>query len=132
VGIWDEIKDFVSGLKLVEIKNQLTEKGNVTVIIGGRHYYGYPPSETNPQKLAKAEVTPELEEEFQKNLKGSIEAKSDVIGSLSLEESSRTVAELVVQSAVHALSSEVVDTVKIKEEVIVEVQDAEDENEDSS
>jgi hypothetical protein len=58
--------------------------------------------------------------------------KGDALAAMPPEKATKTVAELAVRSAVQVLGAAETELVKIKEEVMFEIEDKEDENTDSS
>ena len=118
---WDKIKNKIP--KLVEVKGNLTEKGDVHLNIGGKHYHHHYrfPEDVKPSDVLNAQVTPETEREYLEAFKRFIEAKLEALPSKSEESVNQAIVEASTASAVQVLTPKIIirDEVGLEEDVTV-------------
>jgi hypothetical protein len=127
---WDKIKNKIP--KLVEVKANLTESGDVHQSIGGKHYHSHIhlPKDVSLSDLLATEVTPEKEREYLENFRKIIDARLQALPLRSEDSLNQAIVEASTASAVEVLTRkiEIHDKVGVREHVKVELSEPDYDN----
>jgi hypothetical protein len=104
MGLWDEFKDILGRIKLVEIKNEVHMHGDINMPFKGDTIHQSVTQEERT-KISSTDVTPDLEKEYHRKMRELVEARKAYFESLPAEKRERVLTQTSIASAVSVLST---------------------------
>ena len=103
MGVWDDVKDILKNIRLVEVKQNINLYGDINLPLkGDTIHYSVP--ESARMRISSSGVTPEMEKEYEIRVHENIKAKESVLAGLPEEQRKKLIAESTVATALDVLS----------------------------
>ena len=104
MAVWDEVKDILGRIKLVEIKNEVHMHGDINMPFKGDTIHQ---SVTHEEqiKISSTEVTPDLEREYHRKFYEFVRAREAYFSSLPADQRKKEIAKTSIASAVTAMTT---------------------------